>query len=151
MSTFKSIEVLTDNSKTTITFLGKNVDREIFLSESLNYLAKILPKRIKTPLLHIFMEVIKNIYDHGIGKATLTIIDHEDYLEFTFIDLNPIIINFSQVTDPDKWVQKSEENYGFGLELIKGIVEVEENKIDLNIDDTKGGINYSGKIKKPTT
>lgn len=94
-------------------------------------------------------EMFKNVYDHGTGEATLTLIKNDKNYSFEFIDHNTEIISYDKCCKIEKgrdWVQKSDSNRNRGMWMINSLAK--EEGITLNVDDTKGGINYSGTYLK---
>jgi hypothetical protein len=51
------------------------------------------------------------------------------------------------VSNSKNWQKKTEHNAGAGLYLIR--THYGKLVTDFNIDDTKGGVNYSGKFLRP--
>lgn len=147
----ESIEVVTEGNKTTITFKGNHIDREDFMDEARGFTHSFLRKQLDNPPSSafdwIFREMIKNLYDHGTGKGTLVMINTDDYFEFQFIDGNPTKIDFNEISNRENWVKKTDKNFNIGL---KGMFDVAETyNLNLVVDDSKGGIHYSGKYSKP--
>lgn len=93
-------------------------------------------------LTQMLLEMIKNIYDHGNKKAVLEIWWQETIFHFNFIDGNEKMVNLAECKK--NWTKKSENNFGHGTSLIKG--HMEQIFDSYLIDDTNGGINYSGQV-----
>ena len=150
MSSFKSLEIIQTDGKTTIVFKGKEQGRDDFLGEFYTIflsIFKVKGESFYKPLLYLFKEAVKNIYDHGTGKATLIMTETLESFSFEFIDENPVLVKFTDVNGNENWVKKSEHNFGVGLQSIIRICKT--CNITLKIDDTKGGIHYYGLWPKP--
>ena len=107
---------------------------------------KSMERSFYNPLVYVLKEMVKNIYDHGTGVATLVLVDTPSLFSFEFNDGNSDLINFSSAANSYNWVKKSDRNFGHGLSRITDICK--SCNINLTIDDTKGGINYSGLYPK---
>ena len=93
-------------------------------------------------LTQMLLEMVKNIYDHGNKKAVLEVWWVEKIFHFNFIDGNSEMINLTECKK--NWTKKSENNFGHGTQIIKS--HMEQIFDSYLIDDTSGGINYSGQI-----
>lgn len=143
---FSYVKVLVEGNKLTMTFLGnENIDKEDFIGEISEYLFLYWFECRMHIIFVLIREMVKNIFDHGTGKGVLTLIKNGETYEFEFIDHNPQMVIFEEIIKINKgngWVKKSSTNCGVGLSIIKTIGK--EKEVTLIIDDTKGGINYSG-------
>jgi len=145
-----SIEVRQIGTTTIVDFLGKVKKRNDAVTEFIVWIQEYLKDTEEAwhkPFVKVLMEIVKNIYDHGNGKATLTLINNELAVAFKFVDHNPALIIFDGLDDPKVWKKKTEHNFGHGLRMIQSIAK--QFSMNLEIDDTKGGINYSGSYTKP--
>lgn len=147
----ESIEVVTEGNTTTVTFKGKHAEKEDFMDEARGFVHSFLKKQLGNPpsgaLDWMFKEMMKNLYDHGTGEGRLVMTNNEEYFEFQFIDDNPEVFGFSQINKKENWVKKSDSNFNIGLSAISDISAT--HNMNLVIDDSKGGIHYSGKYFKP--
>lgn len=146
--TFKYIDVDVEGEKLTMKFLGnEGVDKDDFLSESMMYLfTRWFDQRMHI-VFRLVREAVKNMFDHGTGKGMLTLIKTNEWYGFEVIDHNPELIEFERIRELDRhkdngWVKKSPSNCNVGLSMIVNYGS--HPGMQLCIDDTKGGINYSG-------
>jgi len=150
MDDFKFIKVEVKGNKLTMAFLGNdNVDKDDFLEEATDYLFLNWFDGRMHLIFVLIREMIKNIFDCGTGKGILTLNKNGDNYEFEFIDHNPQKINFVEICKINKdngWVKKSSSNCNVGLSMIQSLGK--EEGVTLVIDDSKGGINYSGSYSK---
>jgi hypothetical protein len=146
-----TIEVTNEGIKTTIAFDKADEDRDDFISRVRQAIHKELFERKNTEMFHnltvMFREMVKNVCDHGNGKAVLSITENTDgTVEFEFIDGSEKIVSFAEIQGgqgSDNWVKKSRSNCGVGLSMI--LIGYKELGLEQRIDDTKGGISYYGK------
>jgi len=147
----QSMNIVQNGSITTIEFFGKLVSRQDYIVDFVKFLTAeyLCGERSKelNAFVHIMLEASKNVYDHGNGKAVVTLTEIDSIITFEFIDENPEIINFSEISDPKNWQKKTEHNAGGGLRLIR--THYGKLVTDFKTDDTKGGVNYSGKFLRP--
>lgn len=141
MGILTCITSVRDGNTLTITFLGnQNVERDDFKGEAYREIYNFYKGHQQLFLL--LREAIKNLYDHGTGRGVLTLIKCHQYYGFELIDHNPQLVNFEAGRDGGTWVKKSKSNFGVGMNMIYGYKDRDCSQ--LCIDDTKGGINYSG-------
>jgi hypothetical protein len=146
-----TIEVSKDGIKTTFAFDKADEDRDDFISRIRHAIHKELFERKNTELFHnlivMFREMVKNVCDHGNGKAVLTITESTDSaVEFQFIDGSEKIVSFAEIQagqSSDNWTKKSRSNCGVGLSMI--LIGYKELGLEQRIDDTHVGISYFGK------
>ncbi len=143
------IQVTTEGNKTTIVFNGEGFDRDDFVSEARLFIHNYFGQSERSfynPLVYIFRELIKNLYDHGIAKGSLEMIDTEEYFQFSLIDDNDKLFDFAKIKSGTNWVKKSGKNFHVGVSTVIDICET--HGITLTVDDTKGGLNYFGNYPK---
>lgn len=96
-------------------------------------------------LFVLLREIIKNVFDHGSGEGVLKLRREGKWYEFEFIDSNPLFVSFAEACKVEKdagWVKKTDSNCNVGMSQIQLIAK--EKGMTLEVDDTKGGINYRG-------
>jgi hypothetical protein len=146
-----TIEVTKDETKTTITFDKSDEDRNDFVYRVRLIIHEQFFKRENTELFHnlivMFREMVKNVCDHGNGRAVLSVSEHSDSsVEFEFVDGSEELVSFADIRNgrnTDDWQKKSDSNCGVGLSMI--LYGYKALGIEQRIDDTKGGISYFGR------
>lgn len=146
-----TIEVTNNGIKTVIAFDKGDEDRDDFVSQVRVAIHQQFFERKNTELFHnlivMFREMIKNVCDHGNGKAILTVTEDSDgIVEFGFVDGSEELVSFGYIRDEKNsgnWVKKSSSNCGVGLSMI--MIGYKELGIEQRIDDTNGGISYFGR------
>lgn len=140
--------IVVEGNRTTVKFLGKTLSRHTYMIDFMEFLVRdylgLKKTQYSNAFVHIMLEAVKNIYDHGNGKATIILIQDHQSITFDLKDGNSKKISFLESSDLSKWKKVSGHNCGHGLGLIKN--HYSNFVTDFIIDDSKGGINYSGKI-----
>jgi hypothetical protein len=56
-------------------------------------------KKQSNAFVHIMLEASKNVYDHGNGKAVVTLTEIDSIITFEFIDGNTELVNLAHVSN----------------------------------------------------
>ncbi len=146
MDEFKYFKINVCENKLEMTsFLRKDMVRDDFIEEFTTYLFMNWFDQRCSIVYVLIREMYKNVFDHGIREATLILNRVGNDYTFEFIDHNSKIVSFTECCEIEKdkdWVQKCESNCNAGMWYIQSLGK--EKGVILNVDDTKGGINYSG-------
>ncbi len=129
-------------SKLEMVFKKENESREEFCSKILEIIRVFLNQNCNG-LLMLFLEIIRNIYDHADGCGKIIIIKDVDSIRFIIFDFGKKKYNLTEIKNSGSTKGGRSVNFGAGLcgSMIEDIAKTLEIKLKI---DTSKGFRYEG-------